>query len=103
LTRKTGIVSFSINGLPASASSVEVFDENRLIAINSGSFRDNFQQMAMPIYFIGLAGNGCGLNCPECVSMARIVDYVFQWRRGSLSMASLMQKINSWKTAANCP
>jgi len=38
----------------------------------------------------------------ECVDMPRLMDYVGDWKLGSISMFSLMEKMALWKTGGGC-
>ncbi len=38
----------------------------------------------------------------ECIETPALLNYISQWKQGSLSMLSLMQKIEKWKTGEGC-
>ena len=38
----------------------------------------------------------------ECVDLTALTNYITNWKQGSLSMPSLMQKIESWKAGTGC-
>ncbi len=49
----------------------------------------------------------CIYNCPvgplpECVDLTALTNYISQWKQGSLSMLSLLQKIEQWKAGTGC-
>ena len=39
----------------------------------------------------------------ECVDTPVLLNYISQWKQGSLEIAALMQKIGAWKTGTGCP
>jgi len=38
----------------------------------------------------------------ECISMSALLNYISQWKQGSLEMSSLLQRIAQWKANAGC-
>jgi hypothetical protein len=45
----------------------------------------------------------CSADCPqECVDMPKLTGYISQWKRGEISMLTLMQKMKQWKAGTGC-
>ena len=38
----------------------------------------------------------------ECVDTTTLIDYISQWKQGSLGMLALMEKIGQWKAGTGC-
>ncbi len=69
---------------------------------------------AVHIYEIELSacGNGtceagetasCPQDCQECVDNEKLLGYISQWKRGEITMLTLMQKIRQRNTGEGCP
>ena len=44
----------------------------------------------------------CVTTQPECVNLTKLMNYIGQWKRAEISMATLMEKIRRWKTGEGC-
>ncbi|MDP2973916.1 MAG: hypothetical protein Q8N60_02600 [Candidatus Diapherotrites archaeon] len=56
---------------------------------------------------LGETTESCQADCgppQECVDNEKLVgDYIPKWKRGEISMLSLMQKMRQWKAGTGCP
>jgi hypothetical protein len=45
----------------------------------------------------------CPQDCPECINQPMLLGFIGQWKRGEISMLTLMQKMKQWKAGTGCP
>jgi hypothetical protein len=44
----------------------------------------------------------CPQDCPECVDNEKLLGYISQWKRGEITMLTLMQKLKQYKAGTGC-
>jgi hypothetical protein len=45
----------------------------------------------------------CPQDCPECINPTKMGAYISQWKKGEISMLTLMQKLKQWSAGTGCP
>ncbi len=45
----------------------------------------------------------CPQDCQECIDTPKLIGYISQWKRGEISMLTLMQKMKQYKAGTGCP
>ncbi|MDP2973917.1 MAG: hypothetical protein Q8N60_02605, partial [Candidatus Diapherotrites archaeon] len=52
---------------------------------------------------LGETFESCPADCQECIREPQLLGFIGQWKRGEISMLSLMQKMRQWKAGTGCP
>ncbi len=120
-----GSIPASSNHFPLSINNVPDESKNKIWKLSiAGDANITFDNKINPYfgltddqgYFMILCcGNGrcdtaeeennqnCPADCPQgCITPTKMGEYIDQWKRGEISMLTLMQKLKQYKTGAGC-